>query len=283
MTGEEAFIYLTFELVHSTDTTDFSLSIAPQTPTIRQEREFIEATSRLASYNLQRSGSPISPIQIRLTNDKLSLIEELLQTSEDAHRHPDLLLDLTAKLGYRADKVAEVKVLAMVVLSHLRRRETGQAVEVAQRMIKTTESLRLTQPAKFVDASNVAWKACQAAGQAADASQGQADLLGQALLLCPAAAVTELLSSWRAAEKAQQSQPATSKPTLSRINTASPTLNSSLNSLGQAASSYLGRPESPAALSPASALDHLMHGREGGVRDRLQTGMTSGLRWLVEG
>lgn len=272
-----------------------SLSMAPQTPAVRQEREFIEATSKLASYNLRRDGSPISPIQIRLTKDKLSLISELLQSSEDAHRHPDLLLDLSAKLGHRGDKVAEVKVMAMVLESHIRQGEKRAAVEVAQRIIQTTESLRATKsnPDAFAEASQVAWQACQRAIDAAShdmAPQIKMDVLAQTLLLCPPSAISQLMVSWRAAEEERNRQPA--KPTLSRLNTSassplSPSSPSPLNSaiqLGQAAaSSYLGRPDSPATLSPASALDSLMHGREGGVRDRLQTGMTSGLRWLVEG
>jgi hypothetical protein len=45
-----------------------SLAVAPPTPRVRKEREFIEATSRLASFRLESEpGVPLSPIQIRLT------------------------------------------------------------------------------------------------------------------------------------------------------------------------------------------------------------------------
>lgn len=259
----------------------FSLSIAPQTPAIRQEREFIEATSRIASFNLQRGGSAIIPIQIRLTKDKLQLIEEVIQSSEDAYRHPELLLELADKLGFRGDDIATLRVLDMVSSASCQRGEHEGALESVQRVVDATEGLRARKSPQSPQAAAIAWQACKrlVSQPLRGSSQQQVDLLGQALLLCPPTSVSELLSLWREAEEKLGRQ--ASRP-LSRINTSSP-LGNALN-LGQAGvSSYLDRPASSGSLSPAAALDTIVYGREGGVRDRLQSGMTSGLRWLVEG
>lgn len=265
-----------------------SLSIAPQTPDIRKEREFLEATSRLASYRLQRDGLPLTPIQIRLTKDKLTLIQQVLHTSDDARRHPDLLLDLLAKLGHRGDKLAEIKTLALVVDAQLRSPEQAQALDVTQRIVQMTEAMRSPRLDAYNEAAVLAWNVCYSTATrcASVSAQQQLDLLGQALLLCPTTEVSKLLTAWRDAEEALQKQP--KKPQPSTIDTSPSLMSDKALSLGHAASAaastYLGgRPVSPANLSPSVALDSIVYGREGGVREKLQSGMSSGLRWLVEG
>nr|XP_031859120.1 uncharacterized protein CI109_005470 [Kwoniella shandongensis]KAA5526192.1 hypothetical protein CI109_005470 [Kwoniella shandongensis] len=71
------------------------LSVAPATPPIVKEKKYIEATSRLVSF----SSLALSPLEIRYTADPLSLIAKVLAASDDAYRHPDLMLDMADKLG----------------------------------------------------------------------------------------------------------------------------------------------------------------------------------------
>ncbi|GBE77859.1 hypothetical protein SCP_0107410 [Sparassis crispa] len=92
------------------------LGIPTPSERIVKEKEFIEATSRLCSFNLMtRSGTPITPLEIRLTKDRLSLVSRVLSSNSDAYKHTQVILELVEKLGFGGDAIAEVKTLAMLV------------------------------------------------------------------------------------------------------------------------------------------------------------------------
>ena len=87
-----------------------SLDVPESSDRVTQEKQFIEATSRLCSFNLMsRPGIPISPIEIRLTKDRLSLVSRVLSSNNDAYKHSEVILDLVRKLGFHNDIIAEVK------------------------------------------------------------------------------------------------------------------------------------------------------------------------------
>ena len=91
------------------------MSVSQPTPQIVKEREFIEATSRISSFNvMSKPGVPLLPIEIRLTKDRLGLVSRVMSSNDDAYKHAEVMLDLTRKLGYQDDPVAEVKTLAMI-------------------------------------------------------------------------------------------------------------------------------------------------------------------------
>ena len=76
---------------------------------ITREKEFIEATSRLCSFNLMsRPGIPISPIEIRLTKDRLSLVARVLSNNADAYKHTQVSGDITGAGNHdeQAKKIA---------------------------------------------------------------------------------------------------------------------------------------------------------------------------------
>lgn len=265
-----------------------SLSAAPPTLKVKQEREFIEATSRLTSFNLySRPGVPIAPIEIRMSQDRLSLIARLIDSNADARRHPQVVLELVDKLGYRGDKVAEIRTLALIVSACAKAGEYERAAEMCEEMVGKAEAVRRSpKGGDTQEIANMTWLACSRVGQSSTYhdSEKKLRLMGHALLLCPTEQVSDLLVSWRAVEEsATDAQPNKREAQLAipAMSPDRPTsalaqrLTSDAMSLGHAARSYLrtpdglGRPNSPL---PAAALDSLLHGREGGVRDKLTVG-----------
>ncbi|OCF34580.1 hypothetical protein I316_03621 [Kwoniella heveanensis BCC8398] len=85
------------------------LSVAPATPKISSEKSYMEATSRLASF----STLSLTPLEIRQTSDPLSLISRVLESSDDAYKYPDMMLDLSSKLGAK-DEVDKGLVWCMI-------------------------------------------------------------------------------------------------------------------------------------------------------------------------
>ncbi|KAG6851220.1 hypothetical protein H0H93_015230 [Arthromyces matolae] len=165
-----------------------------------REKEFIEATSRLSSFNLfSRPGIPISPIEIRLTTDRLSLISRVLSSNNDAYKHSEVILDLVRKLGYRNDVVAEVKTLAMLGDTALQAEDFDRAFEFTERMVAKVAELQKTpnDPCLF-EAAEVCWVSCFQLGrqQEFDEMDKKLYLLGQALELCPSEKLHDILAAW---------------------------------------------------------------------------------------
>lgn len=173
------------------------------------EREFIEATSRLSSFNIMsRPGISISPIEIRLTKDRLSLISRVLSSNADAYKHTQVILDLLHKLGLRDDVVAEVKTLAMISDAALQAEDFTRAFDTNQRMIDVVFKLRSATPSepedpRLQEAGEVCWLACFQLGrhpEFPDVEQ-KLTLLGRALELCPADKLNDILTPWRRLEQ----------------------------------------------------------------------------------
>ena len=183
-----------------------SLAVCPQTPAVRKEREFIEATSRIASFNVSlRRGIPILPIEIRLTKDKLTLIAAVLSSNESAYKHAEVILELVRKLGFRDDALAEVKTLAMVAETALQAEDFPRAFEANERMIAAVVKMRATAPlnggvdARVQEATEVCWVACYQLGRQPECDDvpRKLMLLGRALELCPADKIIDILPAWR--------------------------------------------------------------------------------------
>ncbi|KAH7928480.1 Sec39-domain-containing protein [Leucogyrophana mollusca] len=185
------------------------LDVPPRSDRLAREKEFIEATSRLSSFNvMSRPGIPISPIEIRLTKDRLSLISRVLSSNTDAYKHTQVILDLLHKLGFRDDVVAEVKTLAMLADSALQAEDFTRAHEASEKMISTVLKLRTSVPLGLDDpqvqeASEVCWVSCFQLGRQPEFSDTgkKLSLLGRALELCPPDKLHDVLTSWRRLEK----------------------------------------------------------------------------------
>ncbi|KAF9076148.1 secretory pathway protein Sec39-domain-containing protein [Rhodocollybia butyracea] len=184
------------------------LDVPPVSDRLTKAKEFIEATSRLSSFNvMSRPGIPISPIEIRLTKDRLSLVSLVLSNNVDAYKHTEVILDLVYKLGFREDVVAEVKALAMLADTALQAEDFTRAYENCQRMIDTVLNLRATMMSLDVpqvsEASEVCWVACFQLGRQTEFEDTEKKLflLGRAIEICPADKLHDVLTAWRKLEK----------------------------------------------------------------------------------
>ncbi|KAF8167770.1 secretory pathway protein Sec39-domain-containing protein [Crassisporium funariophilum] len=184
------------------------LDVPRTSENIVKEKEFIEATSRICSFNVfSAPGTPISPIEIRLTKDRLSLVSRVLSSNNDAYRHTEVILDLCYKLGYRDDLVAEVKVLAMLADTALQAEDFIRAYENSERMVNTVSTLRNITPLGLGDprvgeAAEVCWIACFQLGRQPEFQDlpKKMTLLGNALELCPPEKIHDVLTAWRRLE-----------------------------------------------------------------------------------
>jgi neuroblastoma-amplified sequence len=155
---------------------------------------------------MTRPGMPITPLEIRLTKDRLSLVSRVLSSTSDAYKHPEVILELVQKLGLRDDPVAKVKALAMIADTALQSEDFVRAYEINQKMVETVQLLkyRNTAPVQVQqDASEVCWVACFQLGRQPefDDPTKKLTLLSYTLEFCPAEKITEILSAWRRLEK----------------------------------------------------------------------------------
>ncbi|KAG8747265.1 hypothetical protein FRC10_001881 [Ceratobasidium sp. 414] len=185
------------------------LGVPIPTSTVIKEREFIEATSRICAFNVvSRPGIPITPLEIRLVKDRLSLIARVLSSTDDAYKHTQVILDLVAKLGFRGDPAAEVKALAMIADSALSAEDFDAAAETSTRMVKTAAKLRAigtgtpAEAAAADEAIEVCWHTCFQLGRQTEFADTKAKmtLLAHALELCPPENVGDVLGAWKRLE-----------------------------------------------------------------------------------
>ncbi|KAK7064331.1 Sec39 domain-containing protein [Favolaschia claudopus] len=183
------------------------LDVPPPSERLLKEKEFIEATSRLSSFNVMSApGIPISPLEIRLTKDRLSLVSRVLSSNNDAYKHTEVILDLVHKLGLGNSVVAQVKTLAMLADTALQAEDFIRAYETSERMIDTVSSLRSSYPEldtpDVQEASEVCWVACYQLGRQPefDDVDEKLSLLGRALELCRPDKLHDVLVAWRRLE-----------------------------------------------------------------------------------
>ncbi|KAJ8520114.1 hypothetical protein ONZ45_g3031 [Pleurotus djamor] len=185
------------------------LDLPAQSARVLQEKEFIEATSRLSSFNISsRPGIPISPLEIRLTSDRLSLVAQVLTANADAYKHVEVILELVHKLGFRNDPVAEVRALAMLTDTALQAEDFTRAYETSERMVHIVHEFMRSSPLAREDprvatATEVCWVACYQLGRQPefDDTEKKLTLLGRALDLAPNDKLHDILLSWRRLEK----------------------------------------------------------------------------------
>jgi neuroblastoma-amplified sequence len=183
------------------------LSIPSRSETVIREQEFIEATSRITSFNVEtRPGVPLSPIEIRLTKDRLSLVSHVLSSNNDAYKYKEVILELVDKLGFRGAPVPRVKALAMITDTALQAEDFEQAFETSETMIDTVSQLCSSSgisQAELNDAKEVCWVSCFQLGRQAEFPdvKKKLRLLGHALEFCPPDRLHEILTAWRRLEK----------------------------------------------------------------------------------
>ncbi|KAF8337468.1 uncharacterized protein EI90DRAFT_2910408 [Cantharellus anzutake] len=191
------------------------LSVPPLTDAIQAERSFIEATSKIYSFRVtSRPGILITPIEIRLIKDRLTLVARVLSENEGAYKYPDVILDLVYKLGYpKNDAVSEVKVYAMLSDSALQAEDFENAAATTERMVALLNQRQRLSPSSFANSSStnespvdeareVCWHSCYQLGRQSEYKDAQRKmrLLGHALQLCPSENTLDILTVWRRLE-----------------------------------------------------------------------------------
>ncbi|CAG8473883.1 8152_t:CDS:10 [Acaulospora morrowiae] len=175
------------------------LRILPVTDSIKYELELIEAAHILSEKKVcYQPGIPIHPMQIRLSQNRLDLIERLLNIHKTAYKEPQFIMELAIKLGYRNDKVAEIKVMAMLADAALR----DSNVSIAYRMCTDLTSVVKKcgdNDSLFASASDIAWKICYEVAKQEDYEdlEQKMTLMGFVLALCPSDQAVDILNLWR--------------------------------------------------------------------------------------
>ncbi|CAB4488239.1 unnamed protein product [Rhizophagus irregularis] len=181
------------------------LQILPISDTLQSEIEFIEATHMLTEQKVyHQPGILIHPMQIRLAPNKLDLISRLLSTNEDAYYDSKSIMELAKKLGYRNDKVAEVKVMAMLADAALRDSNLNFAYNMCidiVKIIKTISNMRNNDKKETLldSVKDIAWRICYEVAKQ-DIFQNlekQMILMGYALAMCPSDQAADILNIWR--------------------------------------------------------------------------------------
>ena len=167
---------------------------------IVKEQEFIEATSRIYSFNVtSRPGIPISPIEIRLTKDRLSLVSRVLSSNNEAYKHTEVILDLVRKLGFKGDSTAEVKTLGMISDVALQNEDFDRAYKIDKQIIDFVTDSKGGGVDIEPEMKEVCWVACYQLGRQPEFEdvQKRLYLLGYALQLCPPDRMVDILAAWR--------------------------------------------------------------------------------------
>ncbi|PLW11228.1 hypothetical protein PCANC_21251 [Puccinia coronata f. sp. avenae] len=195
------------------------LTVGPQTPNIKGERDFIEATSRLASFKIEsQAGVLMTPIEFRLKANKLDLIARVLEVNRTAYQHQDMILDLVNKLGYTQDLLAQIQALSMIVNASMEHENLVVGTETCEKMMSILESLKKrpkqdsdTTQLRVEEASEVVWKTCERIGRYRELEacprslKGyQSKFMAYAIILCPADQIPRLLVECKEAEATEK-------------------------------------------------------------------------------
>jgi len=141
-----------------------------------------------------------------------------------------MILELVNKLGYRGDKLAEVRTLAMMGDAAESAKDFERAAEMCERMVEVVERMRKvagkgkerrpesisvpsslgTTPSSSTkdlppseEAASFAWRSCLQLGRNTtfENPSRRMQVLGQALVLCPPDQISEILPVWTETEK----------------------------------------------------------------------------------
>ncbi|KAF3934525.1 hypothetical protein ABW19_dt0206287 [Dactylella cylindrospora] len=200
---------------------------------LRRLAKLLAATHALSEYSLTLTpGVPLKPVQIRLYHDPPDLISRVLQSNTKAYLQLDSLVKIAADLVYGVSKSDAEPTPTEAAL--LKSRITGMCVEaaLAEDDFETAFSYVMNKLVpnhkKMVDSNgkkstwstqDTAWQAALQAGRyrspamLAESIEGVAtskgieqvqkrmELLSQALVICPAEAMMDVLGTWKRCEE----------------------------------------------------------------------------------
>ncbi|KAJ1029758.1 hypothetical protein NDA13_003000 [Ustilago tritici] len=198
----------------STRTKDIRLSLevlsalSSTSTRAKSQREFIEAACRLSGFKVKsiaHPGESITPKEIRETKDKVELVARLLGSQGDAHRSPELVLDLAHRLSSldppsntssgKSDKsLIEARVLAMLSDAATASEDFDQSSTLCLRLIQSATKSRCN-PAVV----ELTWKSCFQLSKHPgwEDTPQRLTMLGHALSLAPPEQLGGMLRMWR--------------------------------------------------------------------------------------
>ncbi|TKY86729.1 hypothetical protein EX895_004369 [Sporisorium graminicola] len=186
----------------------------------RSQRDFIEAACRLSSFKIKsivHPGQPMEPKEIRATTDKMDLVARLLATQGDAHRSPELVLDVanrlcgihlpaTAAASASADRVSdktlvEARTLAMLADASTAAEDFEDAASFCQRLVDRVAAVRsrvATSPSA-AEIVEIAWKTCFQLSKHPlwEDTPSRISMLAHAMTLCPPTQLNGMLRQWQ--------------------------------------------------------------------------------------
>ncbi|CAG8447009.1 7916_t:CDS:2 [Scutellospora calospora] len=201
--------------INNNNNSIYSLQILPISDTIKSELEFIEATHILSEKKIcYQPGVPMHPLQIRLSSNRLDFIARLLSTYEDAYHDSRSIIKLAKKLGYQNDKVAEVRVMAMLADAALHDNNFTIAYNTCIDLVNVIKFIASddksdNKDAELMSANDVAWRICYEVAKQEDYQdlEQQMTLMGYALSLCPNDQTADILNLWRKLDKELENKP----------------------------------------------------------------------------
>ena len=198
----------------------------PNSVQISQISSLLSATHAMSFYSLSlQHGVPFQPVHIRAHKDPISLIGKILDQNPRSYTHLDDLLEIGQNLvvaGVCQAGSAEIGLLSTEQqATNARRRVTRMAIEAAlaeddfetaysyaiNRLTHTEQSQANVSDAMSRD--DISWRAAYAAGRYPTSASGASslrrleqrmELLSQALLLAPPAALSDVLQVWQQCE-----------------------------------------------------------------------------------
>ncbi|KAF2151037.1 Sec39-domain-containing protein [Myriangium duriaei CBS 260.36] len=216
----------------------FRLSF-PTSKSFERALALISATHSMSFYSLTlQHGVPFQPVNIRVAQDPLSLLEHILDQNMKSYTHLDDLISIGRSLAIASpDKVqaaiqhtgnepldqaalmkyAERRVIFMCISAALTSQDFDTAYSYLINRLSPSSSVNLSDPKSTTspkEEDDISWRAAFLAGRYRPSSsisiplsesirrlEQRTELLSLALLLAPASALTEILSVYRRCEE----------------------------------------------------------------------------------
>lgn len=172
----------------------------------KSQKDFIEAACRLSSFKVKsilHPGALMEPREIRSTPDKLELVARLLATQGDAHRSPELVLDVANRLcglsRTLVDKtLVEARTLAMLADAATAAEDFEDASNFCQRLVDKVATTRNRPAAGAI--VEIAWKTCLQLSKHPmwEDTPERIAMLAHAMTVCPPSQLGGMLRQWAA-------------------------------------------------------------------------------------
>ncbi|EPS41366.1 hypothetical protein H072_4737 [Dactylellina haptotyla CBS 200.50] len=201
---------------------------------LRRLSKLLSATHALSEYSLTLTpGTPLKPVQIRLYPDPPELISRVLQSNHKAYLQLDSLVKIAADLVYGVSKphdgtdgepapaeaaALKSKITGMCVEAALAEDDFETAFSFVVNKLVPTHQKNKAVNKTVMTTPDTAWQAALQAGRyrspamlaesmegvatskGIDQVQKRMELLSQALVICPAEAMMDVLRTWKQCE-----------------------------------------------------------------------------------